>query len=81
MFLSVSVQINDDFNDLMANWQNIQFEPLDPDPNEKGFNNVMTSFREFVDVLEHKLAFQFNLAFDDCYSLDQATKVCYTTKI
>lgn len=69
------VQINDEFQMLYQNWIGIRYDPLDPNPQLKHFEQQKNRFREKSDILERKLATLFSQAFDECGNLEQLNKV------
>lgn len=67
--------IYEEFMQLYGKWSTIQFDLLDPNPKLKDFKYELKSFNEAADDLERKLAFQFNLAYDECFNLEQRIKL------
>ena len=62
----------DHFNTLYNKWTNIQYDPLDS--NEKLFEKDLTKFKQEADTMERKLALQFILAFNECYTVEAMVK-------
>lgn len=69
------VKINDEFQLLYQNWIGIRYDPLDPNPQLKQFEQQKNRFQDKSDILERKLATLFSQAFDECGNLEQLSKV------
>lgn len=68
-------EIYDDYSKLYQRWSSIQYDPLDPDPREKGFERDRHRYQERASVLERRLASQFVIAFEECFNVEQLMKL------
>lgn len=74
--LSRSVaEVFNDFKNLYLKWSQIQFDPLDPSPQAKSFDNERKKFKCETDVLERKLSAVLSQAFDECYTMESIIKL------
>ncbi|XP_055373637.1 dynein beta chain, ciliary [Condylostylus longicornis] len=63
-------KISDSFQTLYAEWGNIQYNPLEIDPKLKSFQQDLKKFNSSADILERKLAFQFEKYFEVSHDLN-----------
>lgn len=69
------VKIYDDFQKIYSTWIGIQYNPLDPDPSLKEFEQQKMKFEAKCQILERKLGSLFVQSFDECGNLDQINKL------
>ncbi|XP_073817376.1 dynein beta chain, ciliary-like [Musca autumnalis] len=62
-------KILEEYNGYYREWSNIQYNPLDPDATNSTFEEDRVAFKEKTNVLERKLAFQFQKALEDSHDL------------
>lgn len=68
-------EIFNDFKNIYIKWTAISFEPLDPSPLLKDFENERKEFQSHAEVLERKLAAILVQAFDECYTMESLIKL------
>lgn len=68
-------QIHDEFQTLYMMWNGIQFDPLDPDPKLKLFEEQRLKFAEKSDMMERKIATILSQALDECFTIDSLVKL------
>lgn len=62
-------KILEEYNAFYREWTNIQYNPLDPDDVNSTFEEDRLKFKSKTDVLERKIAFQFEKALEDSHDL------------
>uniref|UniRef100_A0A1I8PDY1 Dynein beta chain, ciliary n=1 Tax=Stomoxys calcitrans TaxID=35570 RepID=A0A1I8PDY1_STOCA len=62
-------KILEEYNGYYREWSNIQYNPLDPDAPNSTFPTDRDAFKDKTDILERKLALQFQLALEDSHDL------------
>lgn len=73
--------INAEFRIIYSRWFQIQFDPLDPDPNLKDFNKEYKIFKRESKILERRMAAILIQCFDECFTLETLIKfiqICST---
>lgn len=68
-------EVLNDFKSLYMKWSQIQFDPLDPSPNLKSFDNEAKKFRRETEILERRLGAVLLQAFDECYTMESILKL------
>lgn len=69
------MDINDKFQALYQTWSNIKFDPLDPDPTVKHFENERKKYRDQADTMERKIATILSQAFEECFTIESTVKL------
>lgn len=62
-------KILEEYNGFYREWSNIQYNPLDPDFKGSTFEEDRWAFKEKTNVLERKIAYQFEKALEDSHEL------------
>ncbi|KAL9894878.1 dynein beta chain, ciliary [Glossina fuscipes] len=62
-------KILEEYNGYYREWSNIQYNPLDPDYQGSTFESDRVAFKEKTDILERKIAYQFEKALEDSHDL------------
>lgn len=62
-------KIMEDYNNYYREWTNIQYNPLDPDDPKSTFEKDLIAFKKKTNILERKIAFQFEKALEDSHDL------------
>ncbi|TMW47091.1 hypothetical protein DOY81_007834, partial [Sarcophaga bullata] len=62
-------KILEEYNGHYREWTNIQYNPLDPDAKQSTFDHDRAVFKNKTNVLERKIAYQFEKALEDCHEL------------
>ncbi|XP_023292211.2 dynein beta chain, ciliary [Lucilia cuprina] len=62
-------KILEEYNGFYREWSNIQYNPLDPDAEHSTFAEDRLAFKEKTNVLERKIAYQFEKALEDSHEL------------
>lgn len=74
--LSRSIQeVYHEFKTIYMKWGTIQFDPLDPDPKLKFFDDERASFQEQAELMERRLSAILVQAFDECYTMESLIKL------
>lgn len=68
-------EVLNDFKSLYMKWAQIQFDPLDPSPAMKDFDNEKKKFRRHTEVLERRLGSVLMQAFDECHTIESIIKL------
>lgn len=62
-------KIIEEYNGYYREWTNIQYNPLDPDAKQSTFDADRDAFQRKTNILERKIAYQFEKALKDCHEL------------